>query len=173
MQDGANQRRRIPQTWSHHALVRPVSWFYIVSPTPPGVRLPISMLPMESDCLPFSVICKTRFSEQFELLFLCPCVPVGVPHLQYEFGHLSSNPQRGLRYFRFWFPTQTCVMLLSRRPLYNLNRSDRMNLPSSRSPIALATGSSILGLILMFHVEEHPTFYVHPAPQQPVAQCPS
>jgi len=70
------------------------------------------------------------------------------------------------------FGSQVVTESLSRRSRHDLNRCDRVNLPSGRSPIALATRSRVLGFILVLHVEQHPTSDLDPAAQQLVTQCP-
>ncbi len=40
--------------------------------------------------------------------------------------------------------------------LHDLDGCDRVNLPSGRSPVALSTGSRALGLVLVFHIKQHP-----------------
>ena len=61
---------------------------------------------------------------------------------------------------------------LSGRSLHDLNGCDGVNFPSGCSPIALPTRSRVLGFILVFHIEKHPTPDLDPSPQQPVAQRP-
>ena len=68
------------------------------------------------------------------------------------------------------FGLQVVTESLSGRSLHDLDGRDRMNLPSGRPPIALATRSRVLGFVLVFHIEQHPPPDFDPATQQPVAQ---
>ena len=78
---------------------------------------------------------------------------------------MSSSIEQMFPVLRLSFGSQVVTESLSGRSLHDLNGSDRVNFPSGRSPVALATRSGILGFILVFYVEKHPTSDLDPSPK--------